>query len=72
MANPLFTPEQLAYLGSRYAKIPHNHTWEQVIDTDGETLVQRVITIDESLDALEEAIGAEDEDDAAIDLDEAD
>lgn len=62
MANPLFTPEQLAYLDSRYARIPHDHSWEQVKDTDGQTVSDAFANVDEAVAELAGMIGEEDED----------
>lgn len=61
MANPLFTPEQLAYLDSRYAKIPHNHTWEQVKDTDGQTVGEAFEAVDAAIEELLEDDGGDDD-----------
>lgn len=66
MAN-LFTPEQLAYLDKRYARIPHDHTWEQVKDSDGQTVADAFASVDCAFEELEEGGG----DDGPIDLDDA-
>lgn len=66
MAN-LFTAEQIAFLDRRYARIPHDHTWEQVKDTDGQTVADAFEAIDA---AIEDALGDdEDEGEAVVDLD---
>ena len=66
MAN-LFTAEQIAFLDRRYARIPHDHTWEQVKDTDGQTVADAFEAIDA---AIEDALGDdEDEGEADVDLD---
>jgi hypothetical protein len=71
MAN-LFTAEQLAYLDKRYAKIPHDHTWEQVKDIDGKTLMDRVMFFDKAIADIEEELDSDDGKGAQIDLDEGD
>lgn len=48
-----FSKEDLDFLDKRYARIPHDHTWDQIKDVDGETLTDRVIMIDSVLDELE-------------------
>ena len=58
MANAPFTEEQLDFLSKHFAPLPHDHTWEQVKDADGETLSARVLATDESLDDIEERLGA--------------
>ena len=66
MAN-LFSAEQIAFLDKRYARIPHDHTWEQVKDTDGQTVADAFEAIDA---AIEDALGDdEDEGEAVVDLD---
>lgn len=60
MANAPFTAEQLEFLRKNFAPIPHDHSWDQVKDVDGETLTERVIMIDNVLDTLEDEVFAED------------
>lgn len=69
MAN-LFTAEQIAFLDKRYARIPHDHTWEQVKDTDGQTVAEAFEAVDM---AIEEIAGDDDGGDEGepIDLDGA-
>ena len=55
MAN-LFTAEQIAFLDKRYARIPHDHTWEQVKDTDGQTVADAFEAIDAAIEAIDAAI----------------
>ena len=56
----LFTPEQLAYLEANFAPAAHNHTWEQVVDTDGQTVGDAFENLDSAISELGEE---EDEDD---------
>ena len=68
MAN-LFTAEQIAFLDKRYARIPHDHTWEQVKDTDGQTVGDAFEAVDAAIEELLEDDGGDEGE--PIDLDGA-
>jgi hypothetical protein len=56
-----FTQEQLDFLNKHFAPLPHNHTWEQVVDTDGQTISEAFENLDEAISELGEG-SDEDED----------
>lgn len=66
MANAPFTVEQLAYLKSHFAGLPHDHTWEQVKDTDGQTVGEAFEAVDAAIEELLDDDGGDDE---AVELD---